>query len=168
MTKPRPATAATIRSARRCVPSASTIPKCTSGRLGRGHRRGIRDDDRARFVSLRYGSALTHVYTQFAIAPRIELISEESYTAENQRFARLLKHLVFRPNREVLGTGAAISEFLARGPCTILLDELDHVRERSTGKGCRQIWNFGHERRGAETSLMEGGRRKYCQISTLR
>jgi hypothetical protein len=74
----------------------------------------------------------------------------------------VLKHLVYRPNREVLGTPAVLERFLARGPCTILLDELDHIRGEARERLLR-IWNIGHER-GAEISFMEGGREKYLSV----
>jgi Protein of unknown function (DUF3631) len=74
----------------------------------------------------------------------------------------VLKHLVYRPNREVLGTPAVLERFLARGPCTILLDELDHIRGEARERLLR-IWNIGHER-GAEISFMEGGREKYLNV----
>jgi hypothetical protein len=66
-------------------------------------------------------TCLTHVYTQFAIAPRLELTSEDPNSGKST-LRKVLKHLVFRPNREVLGTPAVLERFLARGPCTILLD----------------------------------------------
>jgi hypothetical protein len=37
--------------------------------------------------------------------------------------------MVWRPNPEALGTGAAVRAFLDEGPCTVLLDELDMVAE---------------------------------------
>jgi len=71
-------------------------------------------------------------------------------------------HLVYRLNREVLGTAAVIERFLARGPCTLLLDELDHL-DTDARKRLQRIWNIGHER-GAEISLMIGGEEKYLSV----
>jgi hypothetical protein len=103
----------------------------------------------------------THVYTQFATAPRVELTSEDPDSGKST-LRKVLKHLVYRPNREVLGTPAALERFLARGPCTILLDELDHVRGEARER-LQRIWNIGHER-DAEISFMEGGREKYLSV----
>jgi hypothetical protein len=106
-------------------------------------------------------ACFTHVYTQFAIAPRLQLTSEDPHSGKST-LRKVLKHLVYRPNREVLGTPAVLERFLARGPCTILLDELDHVRGEARER-LQRIWNFGHER-GAEISFMEAGREKYLSI----
>jgi hypothetical protein len=106
-------------------------------------------------------TCFTHVYTQFAIAPRIELTSEDPDSGKST-LRKTLKHLVYRPNREVLGTPAVLERFIARGPCTILVDELDHVRGEARER-LQRIWNLGHER-GAEISFMEGGREKYLSI----
>jgi hypothetical protein len=106
-------------------------------------------------------ACLSHVYPQFAIAPRIELTSEDPHSGKCT-LRKVLKHLVYRPNREVLGTPAVLERFLARGPCTILLDELDHIRGEARERLLR-IWNIGHER-GAEISFMEGGREKYLSV----
>jgi Protein of unknown function (DUF3631) len=106
-------------------------------------------------------ACFTHVYTQFAIAPRIELTSEKPDSGKST-LRKVFKHLVYRPNRDVLGTPAVLERFLARGPCTILLDELDHVHGEARER-LHRIWNFGHER-GAEISFMEGGREKYLNI----
>jgi hypothetical protein len=70
-------------------------------------------------------TCFTHVYTQFAIAPRLELTSEGPDSGKST-LRKVLKHLVFRPNREVLGTPAVIERFLARGP----------LRKRSSAHHC--------------------------------
>jgi hypothetical protein len=103
----------------------------------------------------------THVYSQFAIAPRIALVSEDPDSGKST-LRKVLKHLVYRSNREVLGTAAVIERFLARGPCTLLLDELDHL-DTEARKRLQRIWNIGHER-GAEISLMIGGEEKYLSV----
>src|SRR5262245_4248411 len=43
----------------------------------------------------------THVYNQFAIAPRIALVSEDPDSGKST-LRKVLKHLVYRSNREVL------------------------------------------------------------------
>jgi hypothetical protein len=55
-----------------------------------------------------------------------------------------------------------IERFLARGPCTLLLDELDHL-DTAARKRLQRIWNIGHER-SAEISLMIGGEEKYLSV----
>jgi Protein of unknown function (DUF3631) len=69
---------------------------------------------------------------------------------------------VLRPNPETLGTGAAIEDFLSQGPCTVLLDELDHV-DAEARRRLQQVWNMGHKR-GAQTSSIRAGRRKLINI----
>jgi hypothetical protein len=103
----------------------------------------------------------THVYTQFGIAPRIALVSEEPDSGKST-LRKVLKPLVYRPNREVLGTPAAIARFLAQGAGTLMLDELDHL-DAEARKRLQLIWNLGHER-GAEISLVMGGRETYFGI----
>ena len=68
----------------------------------------------------------THVYLQFRIAPRVALNSEGPDSGKSTAL-EVARQLVFRPNPETLGTGAAIADFLNEGPGTILLDELDQV-----------------------------------------
>jgi hypothetical protein len=106
-------------------------------------------------------ACFTHVYPQFAIAPRVELTSEKSDSGKST-LRKVFRHLVYRPNREVLGTPAVLERFLARGPCTILLDELDHVHGEAKER-LQRIWNIGHERE-AEISFMEGGRERYLSV----
>src|SRR5262249_630184 len=72
------------------------------------------------------------------------------------------RRLVFRPNPETLGTGAAIADFLNGGPCTVLLDEVDQV-DAEGRRRLQLLWNLGHAR-GAQTSLMVGGRRKLVSL----
>jgi hypothetical protein len=99
---------------------------------------------------------LTHVYTRFRIAPRVALTSEGPDSGKSTA-RQVAKRLVFRPNPEALGTGAAIIDFLNEGPCTILLDELDQV-DAEARRRLQQLWNLGHER-GTQVSLKLGGRR---------
>ena len=103
----------------------------------------------------------THVYTKFSIAPRIALISEQPDSGKSTAL-EIARYLVFRPNEETAGTGAAIADFLDQGPGTVLYDELDHV-DKEAQRRLQQIWDLGH-RRGAKTSKMEKGRRKLINL----
>jgi hypothetical protein len=104
----------------------------------------------------------THVYTQFAIAPRVALISEDPDSGKSTAL-KIARHLVFRPNRETFGTGAAITDFLDEGPGTVLLDELDNIPDANARRKLQLIWNIGHQR-GAKISLQIKGRRKLIDI----
>ena len=99
----------------------------------------------------------THVYTKFSIAPRVALISERPDSGKSTAL-EIARYLVFRPNTETAGTGAAIADFLGQGPCTVLYEELDHV-DADARRRLQQIWDLGH-RRGAQISLKIGGQRK--------
>ena len=103
----------------------------------------------------------THVYMQFGIAPRIALVSEGPHSGKST-LRKTLKPLVYRPNREVLGTPAALARFLAQGAGTLMLDELDLLAAEARQR-LQLIWNLGHER-GAEISLVIGGRETYFNI----
>jgi hypothetical protein len=103
----------------------------------------------------------THIYLKFAIAPRVALTSEEPHSGKTVA-KDIARHLVWRPNPEDLGTGAALVDFLDQGPCTVLLDELDHV-DRDGRRRLQLIWNLGHKR-GAKSSLMVKGRRKVISL----
>jgi hypothetical protein len=103
----------------------------------------------------------THVYEQFAIAPRVALISDDPDSGKTTA-KDVAGHLVWRPNPESLGTGAAISEFIDQGPCTILLDELDQI-DNEGRRRLHLIWNLGHKR-GAKHSLMIKGKRKLINL----
>jgi hypothetical protein len=103
----------------------------------------------------------THVYQRFRIAPRGALTSEGPDSGKSTAL-EVARRLVFRPNPETLGTGAAIVDFLDQGPGTVLLDELDQV-DAEARRRLQQIWNMGHKR-GAKISLKVGGRRKLIDI----
>jgi Protein of unknown function (DUF3631) len=103
----------------------------------------------------------THVYQQFAIAPRIALVSEEP-TSGKTTAVDVARRLVRRPNAEALGTGAAIGDFLDGGPGTVLLDELDQVDEEGRRR-LHLIWNLGHKR-GASYGMMVKGKRKIISL----
>jgi hypothetical protein len=103
----------------------------------------------------------THVYTMFAVAPRVALTSEDSDSGKTTAL-KVARPLVYRPNPEVFGTGAAIGEFIDEGPGTVLLDELD-LLDAEGWRRLQQIWNLGHER-GAKISLVIGGKRKLVGI----
>jgi hypothetical protein len=103
----------------------------------------------------------THVYPQFRIAPRVALISEGPDSGKSTAL-EVARRLVYRPNPETLGTGAAIADFLSKGPCTILLDELDQI-DNEAQRRLRQLWNMAHAR-GAQVALMLGGRRTLIRL----
>ena len=98
----------------------------------------------------------THVYPQFKIAPRVALTSEGSDSGKTTA-KDVARHLVFRPNPEDLGTGAAIGEFLDQGSCTVLLDELDQV-DREGHRRLQLIWNLGHKRGATYAMVIKGSR----------
>jgi Protein of unknown function (DUF3631) len=104
---------------------------------------------------------LTHVYQRFSVAPRVALVSEEPDSGKTTGL-EVGRNLVFRPNPETLGTGAAVTDFLDQGPGTVMLDELDQV-DTDARRRLQQIWNMGHKR-GAQISLKVGGRRKLINI----
>jgi hypothetical protein len=103
----------------------------------------------------------THVYTKFAMAPRVALISDGPDSGKTTALD-VARPLVFRPNPEALGTGAAVREFLDQGPCTVMLDELDQL-DAEARRTLLRIWNLGHKR-GAQISLMAGGKRKLFNL----
>jgi hypothetical protein len=99
----------------------------------------------------------THVYTRFEVAPRLRMWSEEPDSGKSIA-RKVARHLVFRPNEEALGSAASLRDYIAEGPGTLLLDELDYV-EPDALRNILKIWNLGHER-GAKISLKVEGRRK--------
>lgn len=103
----------------------------------------------------------THVYPQFKIAPRVALTSDGPDSGKSTAL-EVARRLVFRPNPETLGTGAAIADFLNEGPCTILLDELDQI-DAEARRRLQQLWNMGHTR-GAQISLKLSGRRTLIRL----
>jgi energy-coupling factor transporter ATP-binding protein EcfA2 len=105
-------------------------------------------------------AVFTHLYTLFRIAPRVGLIGETGSGKTTVR--KVMKKLVHRPNPESSGTGAAIREFLDGGPCTFVLDELDHL-DADARRILQMLCNLGHER-GEMISLMVGGRRKLVSV----
>jgi hypothetical protein len=103
----------------------------------------------------------THVYTRFEIAPRLRMWSEEPDSGKSVA-RKVARHLVLRPNEEALGTAAALRDYIADGPGTLVLDELDYS-EPDALRSILKIWNLGHER-GAKISLKVDGRRKLFDI----
>jgi Protein of unknown function (DUF3631) len=107
-------------------------------------------------------SIFTHVYQKFSVAPRIALVSEHPNCGKSTAL-ELARLLALRPNEEALGTGAAVRDFLDKGPCTVLLDEIDHA-DKEAQERLQQIWDIGHKRRGSKISLMVAGRRKLVDL----
>ena len=112
------------------------------------------------FTVLALWVPFTYVYTHFRIAPRIAVTGPTD--SGKSTLEDVLRRLVFRPNRESLGTGAAIRNFYDGGPGTVLLDELEYA-EAEARKALRKIWNLGHKQ-GAVISLLEAGKLKYTNI----
>jgi hypothetical protein len=111
---------------------------------------------------------LSHVYTQFAVCPRIGYTSKKKWETGKSILLELSRSLIFRTNEEALGTGAAVRDHLIAGPGSIALDEIDQA-DADARRKLSQLWNLGH-RRGAKISLMVGGQKKlvsiYCPIFT--
>ena len=103
----------------------------------------------------------THVYNRFRIAPRVALISENPNSGKSTAL-EVARCLVFRPNQETLGTGAAIADFLDEGPCTVLLDELDQV-DAEARRRLQLLVESRVTPAGPLMAFMVGGRRKLDQ-----
>jgi hypothetical protein len=67
------------------------------------------------------------------------------------------RRLVWNPNPDASSTGAAISEFINEGSCTIILDELDHI-DTDGQRQMRLIWNRGHNRGAQHGKKVNGVR----------
>jgi hypothetical protein len=105
----------------------------------------------------------THVYTKFAIAPRIALASKRPNCGKSTAL-EIARRLVFKPNEEAVGTGAAIEEHFALGPCTLLLDEVEHA-DADARKRLQRIWNMGHQAGpGSKISKMVAGRKQTISL----
>jgi Protein of unknown function (DUF3631) len=102
----------------------------------------------------------THLYKKFSIAPRLALTSEGPDSGKST-LRKVMRHLVYRPNRAALSTGAVIVRHLGQGPGTIMLDETDHL-DAEARKKLQLIWNLGHE--PEEISLLIGGKEKFFNI----
>ena len=76
------------------------------------------------------------------------VISEQPDSGKSTAL-EIARHLVFRPNEETAGTGAAIADFLDQGPGTVLYDELDHVDKEAQ----RRLQQIGTLDTGAERKL---------------
>jgi hypothetical protein len=102
------------------------------------------------------------VYTRFSIAPRVALVSEWPESGKSKLRKVMQEYLLCRPNREVLGTSAVLKRFIDQGPGTVAVDEVDFLTAEAK-RNLQLIWNLGHER-GAETSLMIGGRPTFLKL----
>ena len=103
----------------------------------------------------------THVYQRFAIAPRLALTSEEPDSGKST-LRKVLGHLVYRPNGAAFSIGAALTRHIARGPCTVLLDEFN-LAPANLWPSLLRIWNLGHER-GEKIALMDKGEEREFDI----
>jgi hypothetical protein len=102
---------------------------------------------------------LTHVYTRFSIAPRVVTASRKPGCGKSIAL-EIARRLVFRPNEEAIGTGAAIEENFVQGPCTLMLDETKHA-DADTMRRVQRIWNVGHtEGPGSIISKVEKGKKR--------
>jgi hypothetical protein len=102
----------------------------------------------------------THLYKKFSIAPRLAVTSELPDSGKST-LRKVMRHLVYRPNRAALSSGAAVVRYLDQGPGTIMLDETDHLNAEAR-KNLQAIWNLGHE--PEEISLLIGGKEKFFNI----
>lgn len=107
-------------------------------------------------------TCFTHVYTRFAIAPRLAVVSEEPQSGKST-LGKATKRLVYRPNRTVLSTGAAIQRFLGLGHGTVMTDEMDHL-EAEARRALQRIWNLGYDREASEISLVIGGKEAFFNL----
>lgn len=100
------------------------------------------------------------IYLRFRVAPRIALTGDTE--TGKSTLVQVLRHLVFRPNKQVQGTGATIRDCFDDGPVSVLLDEMEFL-DADERRVVRKIWNIGHER-GAMISLKVGGKTKYINV----
>jgi Protein of unknown function (DUF3631) len=100
---------------------------------------------------------LTHVYAKFSIAPRVTLVSRKAQSGKSialEAGARMM----FRPNEEAMGTGAAIEEHFVLGPGTLAIDEAQYIDADARRRLQR---NQGHvDDRGSKFSKMVKGRKQ--------
>lgn len=105
----------------------------------------------------------THVYLRFSIALRVALASKKPHCGKSTAL-EIARHLVFRPNGEAVGTGAAIEDHFSQGPCTLLLDEVEHA-DAETKKRLQRVWNVGHKKGpGSKISKMVAGKKQVISL----
>ena len=105
----------------------------------------------------------THVYTRFSIALRVALASKTPNCGKSTAL-EIARRLVFRPNEEAIGTGAAIEDHFSWGPCTLLLDEVEHA-DAEAKKRLQRIWNVGHKKGpGSKISKMVAGKKQTISL----
>jgi hypothetical protein len=95
----------------------------------------------------------THVYTEFRVAPRVLLTSEEPESGKTTAL-EIARCLIFRANEESFATAAAIRDHLDWGPGSIALDEGD-LYEPAARRALLLLWNLGHAQ-GAKRAMMVG------------
>jgi hypothetical protein len=102
---------------------------------------------------------LTHVYTRFSIAPRVAFVSKKFDSGKSVGL-EVGVPMMFRPNEEAMGTGAALEDHFVPGPGCLALDEAQYF-DASAEKTLQRIWNQGHvEGRGSKFSKMIGGKKR--------
>jgi hypothetical protein len=104
----------------------------------------------------------THVYIKFAIAPRLALASKKPHCGKSTAL-EIARRLVFRPNEEAIGSGAAIEDHFHGGPCTLLLDEAEHA-DAEARRRLQRIWNIGHKSSGSKISKMVAGKKQLTSL----
>jgi hypothetical protein len=105
----------------------------------------------------------THVYTRFSIAMRVALASKKPNCGKSTGL-EIARYLVFRPNEEAVGTGAAIEDHFSRGPCTLLLHEVEHA-DAEAKKRLQRIWNVGHKKGpSSKISKMVAGKKQTISL----
>jgi hypothetical protein len=96
----------------------------------------------------------THVCTKFAIAPRVALNSEDPDSGKTTAL-EIARCLVYRPNPEALGTGAAIRELIDEGLGTVLSERTRSTRCRSSARAASDLESWAHAR---SKNLIDGRR----------
>jgi Protein of unknown function (DUF3631) len=107
---------------------------------------------------------LTHVlHTRFSIAPRVVFVSRKPESGKSIALG-IVRALAFNTNKEAVGTGAAVEEHYAQGPCNLVLDEIKHA-DADTLRRFQRIWNVGHTAGpGSIITKMIGGKKRSISL----
>jgi hypothetical protein len=103
----------------------------------------------------------THVHKQFAIAPRVALVSEEENSGKSI-LLEIARRLALRPNADNFSTGPALIDHIDEGPGTVCADEID-LYDAEGLRWFKLIWNTGHWYL-AKRALMVKGQRKVVNL----